>query len=399
MSGARVVRNPMARPGPAAQEPSRAPLDVHRRLPGYAPTRLVDAPSLASALGVGRVWVKDEAHRLGLPAFKMLGASWAVYRAVSERLGEDPEPWADVEDLARRVARLRPMALAAATDGNHGRAVARMARLLGFEARIFVPSGTTRARIEAIAAEGATVAVVDAGYDETVARSAEEAGERCLVVSDTSWPGYETVPGWVIEGYATIFWEIEDELAAAGAAWPPDVVAVQVGVGAFAAAAVRHVRRDGLRRRSVVVGVEPVSAACATASVEAGRVATLPHPQDSIMAGLNCGTPSIVAWPDVSAGVDWFVTIEDEDARGAMRGLADAGVVSGESGAAGLAGLLEIAAGRSAAHLKTEVGLTAGASVLVISTEGATDPDAYRAIVGRDAEPNGSAAVEATPPR
>jgi diaminopropionate ammonia-lyase len=361
--------------------PTRDPLAFHRRLPGYAPTPLLDRPPLAKALGVGRVLVKDEASRLGLPAFKMLGASWASYRAVVERLGHDPSPWSTMEELAGRLASLRPMALAAATDGNHGRAVARMAALFGFEARIFVPAGTARARIDAIVAEGATCTVVDGTYDEAVARSAEEASDRCLVISDTSWPGYEQVPRWVIEGYGTIFWEVEDQLAAAGEL-PPDLVVVQMGVGALAAAVVRHWRRPGSRIRTRLLGVEPTRAAGVLASAEAGRIVTVPGPHDSIMSGLNCGTPSLVAWPLVSRGIDVFCAIDDERARRSMRELARVGIVAGETGAAGLGGLAEVVSNPAAAAARAALGLGPATRVLLLCTEGATDPAAYEETVG-----------------
>jgi diaminopropionate ammonia-lyase len=276
------------------------------------------------------------------------------------------------------------LTLAAATDGNHGRAVARMARLLGFDAHIFVPAGTVMPRIEAIESEGATVTVVDGGYDDAIARSAQEAGERCLVISDTSWPGYEQVPRWVIDGYSTIAWEVDDELARRGEP-QPDVVAVQMGVGALAGALTRHYRRPGLDHRPRLLGVEPTKAACVLASMEAGRIVTIPGPQDSIMAGLNCGTPSLIAWPTVSGGIDVFVAVPDERAREAMRTLAQAGVVSGESGAAGLAGLLEVVGSPDAGPARELLGLGPSSRVLVYSTEGATDPDAYLEIVGRPA--------------
>ena len=173
----RVLRNPMVTPGTGLVAGlARAPLTVHTRLPGYQPTPLVETPGLADALGVGRVLVKVEAHRLGLPAFKMLGASWATYRAVVDRLGSEPE-WTTVDELADAVEPLRPLTLAAATDGNHGRAVAAMARLLGFDARIFVPSDMVAARIAGIEREGATVEIVDGTYDDAVARSAAAAGD------------------------------------------------------------------------------------------------------------------------------------------------------------------------------------------------------------------------------
>ena len=384
MSPVRALPNPLAAMEQDLEPPGRAPLDFHRRLPEYAATPLVDAPGLAGSLGVGKVWVKDESWRLGLPAFKILGASWAVYRVLEQRSGGGIGEWGDVEELRGRLAPHKPLTLAAATDGNHGRAVARMARLLGLGARIFVPAGMVAARIEAIRSEGAEVVVVRGTYDEAVARSAEEADGRCLVISDTSWPGYEDVPRWVIDGYSTILWEVEDELGRLGEGGPTLVV-VQIGVGAFAAAVTRHFRSPGGSPRPKILGVEPARAACALASAEAGGIVHLPGPHDSIMAGLNCGSPSVVAWPVISKGVDLFLEIEDRWAREAMRMLAAAGIVSGETGAAGLAGLLALA---REGDRGGELGLTEEARVLVFNCEGATDPGAYgRILAGTDAAP------------
>lgn len=370
----RLFVNPAVRGG--AGSPDRAPRDFHRKLPDYHPSPLVPAPELAAHLGLGELHVKDESVRLGLPSFKILGASWGVYRALQERLGRIA-PWSTVGELAHALQEHKPLALAAATDGNHGRAVARVAGWLGLEARIFVPRGTARARIAAIEGEGASCEVVDGGYDDAVARSAQEADDRCLVISDTSWPGYTDVPRWVIEGYSTIFWEIDEELERRAAA-PPDVVLIQLGVGALGAAAALHFRRAELAPGPVLIGVEPERAACVLASLQAGRIVTIPGPQDSIMAGLNCGTPSRVAWPIVAKGFHAVVAIGDDPARRGMRLLAEAGLVAGETGAAGVGGLLELRASESAASL----GLTGDARVLVLSTEGATDPSSYERIVG-----------------
>jgi diaminopropionate ammonia-lyase len=404
-----VFLNPAARPAATMAPPPRAPLGLHRRLPGYAVTPLRDAPALAGANGVGRVWVKDESSRLGLPAFKLLGASWAAYRALVERLGRDPEPWASLDELRRTLGPLRPLTLATATDGNHGRAVARMAALLGLDADVYVPKGTAAARIAAIEGEGARVTVVDGDYDAAVAAAASTAGDRCLAIQDVGWPGYEQVPAWVVEGYATIFWEVDEQLAARGEPGP-DVVVVPVGVGGLAAAAVRHWRRRGrsihrgtpsgpdrpgdpvgaprtppagpLRRPPRLLGVEPLAAACVLRSLRAGRIVTVPGPHDSIMAGLNCGTPSLVAWPALRAGLDAVVAVADERARHAVRDLAAAGIVAGETGAASLAGLAEVTGGPEAGQTRAVLGLGADARVLLLCTEGATDPDAYRRIVG-----------------
>jgi diaminopropionate ammonia-lyase len=318
----RLVRNPLAAPV-ALGPPPHAPLAFHASLPGYAPTPLVEARAVAEALGVERVLVKDESSRLGLPSFKVLGASWAIHRALAERPG------------ARR--------LVCATDGNHGRAVARMARLVGLEATVFVPAEMVAARRAAIAGEGAHVEVVDGSYDEAVERAAAQADGETLVIQDTAWPGYETVPAWVIEGYSTIGAEIDVE---------PDLVAVQIGVGSFAAA---MVRRFAPAR---IVGVEPVAAACALASAAAGEPVEVPGPHASVMAGLNCGRVSPLAWPVIARGIEAFAAVSDARAREAVALLARDGVTAGESGAAGLAGLLAF---------RDELALSG--TVLVINTE------------------------------
>ena len=381
LTGGEILLNPVARPAATMAPPPRTPLGLHRRLPGYAVTPLHDAPMLAEANGVGQVWVKDESSRLGLPAFKMLGASWASYRAVAERLGQDPEPWSSLEELHDKLRQLRPLTLAAATDGNHGRAVARMAALLGFDADVYVPHGTATARIDAIEGEGARVTVVDGDYDAAVAAAASTAGARCLIIQDVAWPGYEQVPAWVVEGYGTIFWEVDDQLATRGEEGP-DLVMVPVGVGGLAAAAVRHWRRRSLGRPPRMIGVEPLAAACVLRSLQAGRIVTVPGPHHSIMAGLNCGTPSLVAWPSLRTGLDAVVAVGDERARQAMRDLAAAGIVAGETGAASLAGLAELTGGPEAGRLRDALDLAADARVLLLCTEGATDPQAYRQIVG-----------------
>jgi diaminopropionate ammonia-lyase len=316
-------------------------------------------------------------------------------------MGGAIDSWTTLDDLADRLAPLRPLTLVTATDGNHGRAVARIAAQLGFAAQIFVPAGMAAARIRAIESEGAQITIVDGTYDEAVALAAAQASPHCLVISDTAWPGYELIPQHVIAGYSTIFWEIDDELERRGEP-QPDLIAVQIGVGALAAAVVRHYRRDHRRtandqrtvqeqsspvgRRLSIVGVEPTRAACMLESIRAGRMIEVPGPHDSIMAGLNCGAPSPVAWPSVSNGVDLFVAIEDTRAEEAMRLLAQYGVVAGETGAAGLGGLLELLTGQQAAETRAALGITPDTRALLISTEGATDPDAYARIVGQPAD-------------
>jgi diaminopropionate ammonia-lyase len=361
--------------------PPDGPRRFHATMPGYAPTPLRDAPAAAARLRVNRVLVKDESSRLGLASFKVLGASWAVFRALVDRLGSDPASVRSFAELKAAAADLAPFTLSAATDGNHGHAVARMAALLGLAARVYVPANTVQARIDAIAAEGATVTVVAGGYEHAVRRSAEDAGERCLVISDTSWEGYTAVPAWVIEGYSTILAEVEDALRRADSPPRPDVVIIPIGVGALAASVVAHFWAAP-EPRPLLVGVEPTSAACVLESVAAGRVSTLDHEQDSIMAGLNCATPSLVAWPVVSRGIDVYLAVHDGWVPEAMRLLARDGIVAGETGAAGLAGMLALLDDPSLAPARAEVALGPDTTVLLLCTEGATDPDAYRRLVG-----------------
>ncbi|HTN22776.1 MAG TPA: pyridoxal-phosphate dependent enzyme, partial [Solirubrobacteraceae bacterium] len=279
--------------------------------------------------------------------------------------------FAQLRDVARACG---PLTLVAATDGNHGRAVAHMAALLGLEARILVPEHTAAARIDAIAGEGATVDVVAGTYDDAIAASAALAGERRLVISDHSWPGYEEVPAWVADGYQTIFDELAEQLAAL-----PPLCAIQIGVGALASAAVRALAAPG----RVIVGVEPADAACALAAVRAGAPVALPGPQASIMAGLNCGTASPVALPDMRAGMAAFCAVDDRAAERAVRALHADGLDCGETGAAGVAGLLALRE-RHPGDAWERLGVPGAApDALVLCTEGPTDPVSFARIVGR----------------
>jgi diaminopropionate ammonia-lyase len=354
-------------PGPRADP---RPRRFHRSMPGYAPTALAEAPAAAARLGLHRLAVKMEVERFGLPAFKILGASWAVCRALSARAGlDEPAPTFDAL-LALARADGAGVTLLAATDGNHGRAVARMARLLGLGSRIFVPRDTARARIEAIAGEGADVKLVRGSYDDAIKRSAADAGDRRLVISDTSWPGYEEVPGWVADGYATIFDELAEQLAEV-----PPLFAVQIGVGALAAAAVRAFAAPG----RVLIGVEPHDAACALAAVRDGAPVLVEGPHRSLMAGLNCGLASQIALPDMTRGIAAFCAIDDAAAEAAVRLLFADGLRCGETGASAVAGLLALRERWPGATWE-RFGLPGRPAALVLCTEAPTDPESFARI-------------------
>lgn len=359
---------------PVVPAPQPQVARFHRSMPGYAPSEVADAPGVAAQLGLARVHIKLETERFGLPAFKILGASWAVCRALSRHAGRD-EPVAAFTELRELASALDDLTLVAATDGNHGRAVAHMAQLLGLHSRILVPAHTAAARIDAIAGEGAIVDVVDGTYDDAVAASAALANARRLVISDHSWPGYEEVPGWVADGYRTIFDELAEQLDPV-----PPLVAIQIGVGALASAAVRALAAPG----RVIIGVEPTDAACALGAVRAGAPVALPGPQHSIMAGLNCGTASPIALPDMTSGITAFCAVDDSAAERAVRLLHADGLDCGETGAAGVAGLLALRE-RWPQDTWTRFGLPAHPvpEALVLCTEAPTDPDSFARITGR----------------
>lgn len=356
-----------------------SPRSLHEQMPGYEPTPLIEVPELASEFGVGAVLLKDERERLGLPSFKALGASWASWWAVSEHLGV-PELADNFEGLKRRLAESPGLVLICATDGNHGRAVAHMAAVLGLASHVLVPDGIAPARVAAIAREGAHVEVFGGTYDEAIKHAAGLADDRHVVVSDTSWPGYEEVPRRVIDGYATAFEELDRQLAGRGV----DLVLVPIGVGAYAAAVAAYLRGPAASDARLV-GVEPADAACLMASAQAGRPVTVEGPHESIMAGLNCGIPSPIAWPDLNAAFDAFCAITDDAAEWGMRRLAGLRIDSGEcaGGTVGAARLL--LAGPNSDELRTLLRIDSGATVLMPLTEGVTDPEHFARLIVQSA--------------
>ncbi|MGW1681816.1 diaminopropionate ammonia-lyase [Saccharopolyspora sp. NPDC002376] len=344
-----------------------APAEVaafHTRLADYASTPLLDLPAFAAEWGVRRVVVKDESVRFGLPAFKALGVSYAIYRVICEHAGETVGP-ADWNGLRAVLASLPPLEVVTATDGNHGRAVARFARLLGIPAHVFVPDVVGPGAIAAIRAEQAAVTVLGDDYDATVQRAAEEAESRpaAVLLQDTSWSGYEKIPQWIVDGYSTMFAELDAQLSAIG----PALVVVPMGVGSLAHSVVTHYRSRDREQQAALLGVEPDTAACIQASLTAGRSSAVPT-GSTIMAGLNCGTPSSLAWPYLRDGLDAAIAVSDEQAADAARELDALGVSSGPCGAATLAAARAALAEPGS---RADLGLPPDATVVLLNTEGA----------------------------
>lgn len=350
---------------------------------GAEPTPLHALPGLAQGLGLASLHLKDEGHRLGLGSFKALGGAYALMILVKEEAERRLDRTVAITELMSPEIRAiaAQMVFACATDGNHGRSVAQGAQLMGARAKIFVHAGVSAARVAAIARFGAEMIRVEGSYDDSVAEAAHRAAaEGWTVLSDTSWPGYEYIPGLVSQGYIAMVGEVLDQLPE-----PPTHVFLQAGVGGFAAAVAGHMAiRLGDARPHVTV-VDPARAACLYESARVGHVVKVAEEEHTVMAMLECYEPSLVAFRILSHVADGFMTVAEETALEVMRRLAaplagDPPVVAGESGGAGLAGVLT--ALRDPA-LASQIGLDHTARVLVINTEGATDPALYEHYVGR----------------
>ncbi|KAF8691084.1 Pyridoxal-phosphate dependent enzyme, partial [Rhizoctonia solani] len=339
-----IFTNPNARHHkvPAATHRS-SPAAFHRRfLPGYSPTALISVPTIAQELKLGHILVKDESSRMGLPAFKILGASWATFVVLCERFGLDPDSAS--LDVIQELCKKESVSLWAATDGNHGRALARMASVIGATAKIYVPRFITERSKAFIASEGAQVIQTQGDYDEAVRLAARECAKAnspyAFLVQDTSWEGYEDIPLQTSIGYSTLFLEIDQQLSEAGLG-TPSLVVVPVGVGSLAHAAVLHYRSDALSAPPSILTVEPEIASCLLASLKAGEMVTVPG-GETIMPGLNCNTVSPIAWPDLKASVDLATAVTDAQADQAVHDLAKLGISSGPCGAATIAALREV---------------------------------------------------------
>lgn len=395
---AQVFINPFRRedaPAGDALAAARLARRFHVTLPEYAPTPLRRLPDLARRLGVGSLLVKDESPRFGLGAFKGLGSVWAVARVLARRLGISAGRLR-LESLRAADARdsLGELVFVTATDGNHGRGLAWAARLVGHTAQVFMPVGAAGARVEAIRAQGAQCAVTELSYDDAVRHAAAHARRTGgILVQDTAWEDYEEIPAWIMEGYGTLALEVVEQMEAledSGTPLWPTHVFLQAGVGSFAAAMIGCFSR-AFRERGVplprFVGMEPQAADCVCRSLAAGAPRRVPGRLETFMAGLSCGEVSGLAWPVLRDGLAAACACPDGMAWRGMRLLGlptgrDPAVISGESGAVG-AGLLEWLVEDGAAATRTSLGLGPEARVLLISTEGATDPAVWRRSVGR----------------
>jgi diaminopropionate ammonia-lyase len=353
-----------------------------RHRENHAVTPLRALPALARELGVGAIDIKDEGLRLGLGSFKALGGSYAVIRlvldAASKRLSDAVDVAALHTPKVRALA--ADMTFACATDGNHGRSVAQGAELVGAKSVVFVHSGVSEERVAAIARFGAEMVRVAGSYDDSVEEAARVADMNgWTIVSDTSWPGYERIPALVMQGYTVMVREALRQLSEA-----PTHVFVQAGVGGVAAAVAGHLSMALAEQRPTFIVVEPARAACVYESALVGRPVKIEQGESTVMAMLECYEPSLIAWRVLSRVADAFMTVDEEDAVAAMKQLArpfgaDPAIIAGESGGVGLAGLTRALADHDA---REALRLGPQSRILLINTEGATDPLRYAELVG-----------------
>ena len=381
--------DPMPQSNPFGVETARTVQAFHESFPEYSPTPLVRLNALAKDLGIKGIFVKDESKRFGLNAFKVLGGSHAIGRRIARMLGVEFSVLScALLTSAETRAKLDGLTFITATDGNHGRGVAWTAQRLGQKSVVYMPRGTARERLENIRRLGATADITDMNYDDTVrycSRLADENG--WILVQDTSWPGYEEIPRWIMQGYTTMGLEIARQM---GGEMPTHIF-LQAGVGAMAGAMAGFFADLCGNAPPMITVVEPHRANCfyRTAAANDGKLHAVGGDLNTIMAGLACGEPCPLAWELLRSTAANYASIPDWVAAEGMRLLdrplpGDTAVCSGESGASAFGFAVEALRRRD---LRERLGLDEHSRILCISTEGDTDRENYRRILRDNAWP------------
>lgn len=368
------------------RETAQAVRAFHRSFPEYSPTPLIRLKELANRLGVAELYVKDESKRFGLNAFKVLGGSWCIGRYIAKKLNVQLEELT-YERLTSPETRsaLAGLTFVTATDGNHGRGIAWTAARLGLNSVVYMPKGSARERLENIRALGAKAEITPWNYDDTVryaSRQAEEQG--WVLVQDTSWEGYEEIPGWIMEGYTTLALEAAEQLGDVR----PTHLFLQAGVGAMAGAVAGFFTSYYEMDCPIITVVEPHNANCMfrTAQAGDGKLHSVTGDLNTIMAGLACGEPCAIAWDILGSCAQNFLSVPDYVAAKGMRVLgnplgSDPRIISGESGAVTTGLTAEVMGRDDLTSLRERLNLDQDSAILCISTEGDTDQENYRSIV------------------
>lgn len=361
--------------------------DFHKKFDIYEPTPLARLSELSKYLGIKEFLVKDESKRFGLNAFKVLGGSYAIGNFLAERLGKDiSEVDFNMLKSEETKKKLGDITFYTATDGNHGRGVAWAANQLGQKSVVYMPKGSSEYRLNKIKAEGADASITDMNYDEAVRladKNAKATGGE--VIQDTAWEGYIKVPTWIMQGYGTLMLEAVEQMKAYGIDAPTHVF-LQAGVGAMAGAVQGMIAAIFPQNRPITTIVEPEVANCIFRSAENHEMTNVTGDMFTIMAGLACGEPNPIGWDIMKDYSDAFISCPEYVAADGMRLLGnpmgnDPRVISGESGAVTAGIVYELLTDENLKELKEKLKLDENSKVLVISTEGDTDPDSYRNIV------------------
>ncbi|KEI08555.1 diaminopropionate ammonia-lyase [Clostridium novyi] len=359
----------------------------HESFDVYSKTPLAKLDNLAKKLGVSEIFVKDESYRFGLNAFKVLGGSYAIGKFIAKELGVDIKD-INFEKLRSEETRKKigQITFTTATDGNHGRGVAWAAQQLGQKAVVYMPKGSSKTRLNNIKATGAEAFITDMNYDDAVRLSLKNANKYgWKIIQDTAWEGYEDVPVWIMQGYATMIIEAIEQMNGIGVERPTHVF-VQAGVGSLAGAVQGVLASYYKENRPITAVVEPHEANCMYKSAVNGKITNVRGDMPTIMAGLACGEPNPIGWGILDSYSDIFVSCPDNIAAEGMRVLGnplkgDDRVISGESGAVPAGFLYTILNDEKYKDIKEALKIDENSKILLISTEGDTDPDNYRKIV------------------
>ncbi|MBS4212363.1 diaminopropionate ammonia-lyase [Neobacillus rhizophilus] len=370
--------------------------NFHKSFPEYEVTPLHSLDKLSKQLGVSHIWVKDESYRFGLNAFKVLAGSYAIGKYLAEKLNVDISELSFEKLRSKEVKeKLGSITFITATDGNHGRGIAWAANQLGQKSVVLMPKGSSEIRLNNIRKEGAEASITDLNYDDTVRLASQKAEENgWVLVQDTAWDGYEKIPTWIMQGYGTILDEAVEQITEAGQDRPTHVF-LQAGVGSFAGSMLGYLEERFGEERPITVIVEPDKADCLYQSINVGdgKPHSVTGALDTIMAGLACGEPSTTSWGVLKDYAEIFVSCPDHVTARGMRILAnplgrDPQIVSGESGAVGLGLVCLVADNLALNDMKETLNLNQDSKILIISTEGDTDPDHYRKVVWDGAYPS-----------
>lgn len=363
--------------------------NFHKSFSEYKVTPLHSLSELANELGVSNIWLKDESYRFGLNAFKSLGGSYAVGKYIAKKLNMDISNLSfEMLNSKNIKEKLGDLTFVTATDGNHGRGIAWFANKIGQKSVVFMPKGSSEIRLNNIRKEGAEASITDLNYDDAVRLATKYADENNgVIIQDTAWDGYEEIPTWIMQGYVTLIDEAIEQINSLDNGMPTHVF-LQAGVGSFAGTVQGYLEYVFGNNRPITTIVEPNEAACIFKSAEIND--QKPHAvtgfMETIMAGLNCGEPNTIGWNILRDYSDMYISCPDYVAARAMRILAnplkgDPKVISGESGAVGLGVLSLILEEDGLKEIADKLNINKDSKILVISTEGDTDPENYKRIV------------------